>query len=131
YLKLGILAERFEQVPRIALTATADERTRGEILGRLLGADARVFVDSFDRPNIRYSVGLKRNARQQLLAFIRRRHPGHSGIVYCFSRRKSEETARWLAEQGLDAIAYHAGMESGDRQAAQDRFINEDGLIIC
>ncbi|HSH27962.1 MAG TPA: DNA helicase RecQ [Wenzhouxiangella sp.] len=131
YLKLGVLAERFGQVPRIALTATADGRTRDEILGRLLGADARVFVDSFDRPNIRYSVGIKRNARQQLLSFIRRRHPGQSGIVYCFSRRKSEETARWLAEQGLDAIAYHAGMESGDRQAAQDRFINEEGLIIC
>src|SRR5699024_9571737 len=102
-----------------------------EIVAQLLGRSARVFVDSFDRPGIRYTVGLKRNARQQLLTFIQRRHPGQSGIVYCFSRRKSEETARWLAEQGLDAIAYHAGMESGDRQAAQDRFINEDGLIIC
>ncbi|WP_376694987.1 DNA helicase RecQ [Wenzhouxiangella sp. EGI_FJ10305] len=131
YLKLGVLAERFPQIPRIALTATADERTRSEIVERLLGRDARVFVDSFDRPNIRYAVGLKRNARQQLLAFIRERHPGQSGIVYCFSRRKTEETARWLAEQGLDAIAYHAGMESGDRREAQDRFINEDGLVIC
>ncbi|NBB91815.1 MAG: DNA helicase RecQ [Gammaproteobacteria bacterium] len=131
YLKLDVLAERFPAVPRIALTATADERTRGEIVGRLLGDDARIFVASFDRPNIRYSVGLKRNARQQLLAFIRRRHPGQSGIVYCFSRRKTEETAAWLVEQGLDAIAYHAGMESGDRQAAQDRFINADGLVIC
>jgi len=131
YLKLDVLAERFRDVPRIALTATADERTRGEIVGRLLGDDTRVFVDSFDRPNIRYAVGLKRNARAQLLSFIRRRHPGQSGIVYCFSRRKTEETAAWLVQQGLDAIAYHAGMESGERQAAQDRFINEDGLIIC
>ena len=131
YLKLGVLAERFPQVPRIALTATADERTRGEIVGRLLGEQAEVFVASFDRPNIRYSVGLKRNARQQLLSFIRRKHPGQSGIVYCFSRRKTEETAAWLAQQGIDAIAYHAGMESGDRQSAQDRFINEDGLVIC
>ncbi|WP_376694182.1 DNA helicase RecQ [Wenzhouxiangella sp. EGI_FJ10409] len=131
YLKLGLLAERFPRVPRIALTATADQRTRGEIVERLLGPTARVFVDSFDRPNIRYTVGLKRNARQQLLSFIRRRHPGQSGIVYCFSRRKAEETAGWLVQQGIDAISYHAGMESGDRQAAQDRFINEDGLIIC
>ncbi|RFF27059.1 MULTISPECIES: DNA helicase RecQ [unclassified Wenzhouxiangella] len=131
YLKLDVLAARFPQVPRIALTATADERTRSEIVERLLGREARVFVDSFDRPNIRYAVGLKRNARRQLLAFIRERHPGQSGIVYCFSRRKTEETARWLVEQGLDAIAYHAGMESGDRRTAQDRFINEDGLVIC
>jgi ATP-dependent DNA helicase RecQ len=131
YLKLGVLAERFPQVPRIALTATADDRTRGEIVDRLLGDEASVFVASFDRPNIRYTVGLKRNARQQLLSFIQRRHPGQSGIVYCFSRRKAEETARWLAEKGVDAIAYHAGMESGDRRAAQDRFINEDGLVIC
>ncbi|MEE4302925.1 MAG: DNA helicase RecQ [Wenzhouxiangella sp.] len=131
YLKLGVLAERFPQVPRIALTATADERTRGEIVGRLLGEQSKVFVASFDRPNIRYSVGLKRNARQQLLSFIRRKHPGQSGIVYCFSRRKTEETAAWLVQQGIDAIAYHAGMESGDRQTAQDRFINEDGLVIC
>jgi ATP-dependent DNA helicase RecQ len=131
YLKLGVLAERFPDVPRIALTATADERTRGEIVGRLLGDEARVFVDSFDRPNIRYSVGLKRNGRQQLLSFIKRRHAGQSGIVYCFSRRKTEETAAWLREQGIDALAYHAGMEAADRQASQDRFINEDGLVIC
>ncbi|NEZ04438.1 DNA helicase RecQ [Wenzhouxiangella sp. XN201] len=131
YLKLDVLARRFPQVPRIALTATADHRTRGEIVERLLGREARVFVDSFDRPNIRYTVGLKRNARQQLLSFIRRRHPGQSGIVYCFSRRKTEETAGFLVEQGLDALSYHAGMGSAERQAAQDRFINEDGLIIC
>jgi ATP-dependent DNA helicase RecQ len=131
YLKLDVLAERFPQVPRIALTATADHRTRDEIVERLLGREARVFVDSFDRPNIRYSVGLKRNARQQLLSFIRQRHPGQSGIVYCFSRRKTEETAGFLVEQGLDALSYHAGMGSAERQTAQDRFIKEDGLIIC
>jgi len=131
YLRLDVLAERFPRVPRIALTATADQRTRGEIVQRLLGREARVFVDSFDRPNIRYTVGLKRNARQQLLSFIRRRHPGQSGIVYCFSRRRAEETTRWLVQQGLDALSYHAGLATGERQAAQDRFINEDGLIIC
>jgi len=131
YLNLDVLAERFAGVPRIALTATADHRTRGEIVERLLGREARVFIDSFDRPNIRYAVGLKRNARQQLLSFIRHRHPGQSGIVYCFSRRKTEETAGWLVQQGVDAISYHAGMESGDRRTAQDRFIKEDGLVIC
>ncbi len=131
YLQLGVLAQRFPQVPRLALTATADERSRAEIVERLLGADARVFVASFDRPNICYTVAIKRNARQQLLNFIQDRHRDQSGIVYCFSRRKTEETAAWLESQGFKAIAYHAGLPTAERQAAQDRFIKEDGLIIC
>ncbi|MCC5865249.1 MAG: DNA helicase RecQ [Wenzhouxiangella sp.] len=131
YLQLAALAERFPKVPRIALTATADERTRAEIRHRLLADGCELFIDSFDRPNIRYRVGLKNNARQQLLDFIQREHPGHSGIVYCFSRKRCEETAAWLHGKGLKALPYHAGLDSDTRQAHQDRFIREDGLIIC
>jgi ATP-dependent DNA helicase RecQ len=131
YLQLDVLAKRFPGVPRIALTATADERTRGEIARQLLPDGGETFIDSFDRPNIRYTVGIKQNARRQLLAFIRSRHAGHSGIVYCFSRKRAEETARFLTEQGFDALPYHAGLDANTRQAHQDRFINEDGLIMC
>ena len=131
YLQLDVLAQRFPAIPRIALTATADERTRGEIARCLLPDGGETFIDSFDRPNIRYTVGIKHNARRQLLAFLRSRHVGHSGIVYCFSRKRAEDTARFLAEQGFDALPYHAGLDAATRQAHQDRFINEDGLIIC
>lgn len=131
YLQLGMLAEAFPEVPRIALTATADARTREEITARLLGPEAQVFIDSFDRPNLHYSVGLKRNARDQLLNFIRSRHSQDSGIIYCASRRKTEQTAAWLDKQGLPALAYHAGLGAEERRINQDRFINEDGLIIC
>ena len=131
YLQLAELAKRFPQVPRIALTATADERTRQEIRARLLADGCELFIDSFDRPNIRYRVGLKNNARQQLLDFIQREHPDHSGIVYCFSRKRCEETAAWLHGQGLKALPYHAGLDAATRQLHQDRFIREDGLIIC
>ncbi len=131
YLQLGVLAERFGHVPRIALTATADERTRSEIAQRLLPDGGETFIDSFDRPNIRYTVGIKQNARRQLLAFIRSHHTGHSGIVYCFSRKRAEDTARFLSQQGLDALPYHAGLDAATRQTHQDRFIKEDGLIIC
>ena len=131
YLQLDVLAERFGHVPRIALTATADERTRKEIAQRLLPDGGETFIDSFDRPNIRYTVGIKQNARRQLLAFIRSHHAGHSGIVYCFSRKRAEDTARFLTEQGLDALPYHAGLDGATRQTHQDRFIKEDGLIIC
>ena len=131
YLQLDVIAQRFPSVPRIALTATADERTRGEIAQRLLPDGGETFIDSFDRPNIRYTVGIKQNAKRQLLAFIRSRHAGHSGIVYCFSRKRAEDTARFLADQGFDALPYHAGLDAGTRQTHQDRFINEDGLIIC
>ena len=131
YLKLDQLAERFPNVPRIALTATADERTRGEIGRQLLADGAETFIDSFDRPNIRYRIGLKNNPREQLLDFIRANHPGQSGIVYCFSRKRVEETAAWLVRQGLTALPYHAGLDAELRQHHQDRFINEDGVIIC
>ena len=131
YLKLGVLAERFPEIPRIALTATADERTRTEIRQRLLPDGGETFIDSFDRPNIRYRVGLKNNARQQLLAFIHNEHRNHSGIVYCFSRKRAEQTAAWLAGQGLKALPYHAGLDAATRQMHQDRFIKEDGLIMC
>lgn len=131
YLQLDALAQRFPGVPRIALTATADERTREEIAQRLLPDGSETFIDSFDRPNIRYTVGIKNNARKQLLNFIRKHHSGHSGIVYCFSRKRAEDTARFLCQQGLDALPYHAGLDNDTRQAHQDRFINEDGLIIC
>ena len=131
YLKLDVLSERFPDVPRIALTATADERTRAEIQRCLLPADSETFIDSFDRPNIRYRVGLKNNPRQQLLSFLRDEHPGHSGIVYCLSRKRSEETAAWLSGQGITALPYHAGLDGATRQAHQDRFIREDGLVIC
>jgi ATP-dependent DNA helicase RecQ len=131
YLKLDVLREQFPDIPRIALTATADERTRAEIRQRLLPDGGRTFIDSFDRPNIRYRVGLKNNPRQQLLAFISNDHRGHSGIVYCFSRRRTEETAAWLSGNGLTALPYHAGLDSDLRQRHQDRFIHEDGVIIC
>jgi len=131
YLKLGVLGERFPSVPRIALTATADERTRREIQRCLLPEDAEVFIDSFDRPNIRYRVNLKNRPRDQLLEFIRSEHSEDSGIVYCFSRKKTEETAAWLSSHGFKALPYHAGLSDQERQNHQDRFIREDGQIIC
>ncbi len=130
YIELNLLAERHPAVPRIALTATADETTRREIVSRLKLGDARVFISSFDRPNIRYEIVEKENARVQLLDFIRARHAGESGIVYCLSRTKTEETAAWLAAHDIEALPYHAGMEAGARAAHQDRFINEDGVVM-
>ncbi|MEN1728943.1 MAG: DNA helicase RecQ [Pseudomonadota bacterium] len=131
YLKLGVLGDRFPAIPRIALTATADERTRAEIRRCLLPDDAETFIDSFDRPNIRYRVSLKNRPREQLLEFIQSEHAGESGIVYCFSRKKTEQTAAWLSSNGLRALPYHAGLSDDDRRLHQDRFIREDGLIIC
>ncbi len=131
YLQLGILRERFPRVPRIALTATADERTRAEISRHLLADGGEIFIDSFDRPNIRYRVGLKQNARTQLLHFIDREHRGHSGIVYCFSRKRAEETALFLQQHGFTALPYHAGLSADEREHNQDRFISEEGLIMC
>src|SRR3989442_6456191 len=130
YVELTLLAERHPAVPRIALTATADEATRREIVSRLKLDHARVFISSFDRPNIRYEIVEKENARVQLLDFIRARHAGESGIVYCLSRTKTEETAAWLADHDIEALPYHAGMESAARAAHQDRFINEDGVVM-
>ena len=130
YLQLSLLHERFPAVPRIALTATADPQTRAEIIVRLGLAEARVFVSSFDRPNIRYTIIDKQDARAQLLRFIRAAHAGEAGIVYCLSRRKVDETAAWLAAQGINALPYHAGMEAAARAAHQARFQREDGVVM-
>jgi len=131
YQKLGVLAERFGRVPRIALTATADQRTRSDILAVLDLAHAPVFLSSFDRPNIHYTVVEKHNGRKQLLDFIRTQAEGSAGIVYCLSRKRVEETAAFLHAQGLPARAYHAGLPQADRAAAQDAFLLQEGQIIC
>ena len=131
YLRLGDIVERFPTVPRVALTATADETTRHEIIERLLGPQAQVFVDSFDRTNIRYRIGLKHNPKAQLLAFIQTEHPHDAGIVYCASRKKTEQLAQWLQNKGLKALPYHAGLSAEARDEHQARFLNEDGLIMC
>jgi ATP-dependent DNA helicase RecQ len=130
YLQLGLLRECFPKVPRIALTATADDRTREEIARQLLPDGGDHFVASFDRPNIRYRVGQKQTARQQLLGFIRREHAGESGIVYCMSRKRAEATAEWLDTQGVPAVPYHAGLAQDVRQQHQERFLREEGLVV-
>jgi len=130
YLQLSLLQERFPAIPRIALTATADAKTREEIIRRLGLSEARMFQRGFDRPNIRYRIVQKQNARKQLLDFIRAEHDGDAGIVYCLSRKKVEETADWLQTQGLKALPYHAGMNAAERQRHQHRFLMEEGLII-
>ena len=130
YLQLSALHERYPRVPRIALTATADQATRAEMLTRLGLASARVFLSSFDRPNIRYTVVEKDNARQQLLGFLAGRK-GQAGIVYCLSRKKVEETAAWLSTQGYPALPYHAGLPAAERAANQRRFLREEGLVMC
>jgi ATP-dependent DNA helicase RecQ len=130
YLQLSLLHERFPAVPRIALTATADMQTRVEIRHRLALDDARVFVSSFDRPNIRYTIVDKQDARQQLLRFIREAHAGDAGIVYCLSRKKVDETAAWLATQGVTALPYHAGMDASARADHQARFQREEGIVM-
>ncbi|MFM0138986.1 DNA helicase RecQ [Caballeronia grimmiae] len=136
YIQLSVLHERFPNVPRIALTATADAITRDEIVHRLALDDARIFVSSFDRPNIRYRIVEKDNARSQLLDFIRAEHTNSdgttdAGVVYCLSRRKVEETAEWLKGQGLRALPYHAGMEFETRQKHQEMFQREEGIVMC
>jgi ATP-dependent DNA helicase RecQ len=130
YLKLSLLHERFADVPRIALTATADALTRTDIVARLELGGARVFVSSFDRPNIRYAVVEKDNAKAQLLAFLRDEHDGEAGIVYCQSRKKVDETAAWLNDEGITALPYHAGLEADVRQRNQSRFVREDGIVM-
>ncbi|HUU72203.1 MAG TPA: DNA helicase RecQ [Burkholderiales bacterium] len=130
YLQLSILHERFPGIPRIALTATADPQTRNEIISRLALQDAQVFVSSFDRPNIRYTIVDKNNPREQLLRFLREEHPGDAGIVYCLSRRKVDETATWLSAEGITALPYHAGMDTAARTEHQARFQREDGIVI-
>ena len=130
YVALSVLHERFPEVPRIALTATADAATRREIVERLNLSGARQFVSSFDRPNIRYRVALKANARRQLLDFLEAEHRGNAGIVYCLSRKKVEATAEWLKEQGWNALPYHAGLDARTRQENQNRFLREEGVIM-
>jgi len=129
YRELGVLHARYPEVPRIALTATADPRTRAEIVERLALENARQFVASFDRPNIRYVVAPRNNARRQLGDFLES-HRGEAGIVYCLSRKKVDETAAALAADGLTALPYHAGMENAARSANQQRFLREDGVIM-
>src|SRR3978361_963462 len=126
YIGLSILSERFPDVPRIALTATADDLTRKEIIDRLGLAGARKFIASFDRPNIRYEIVDKHNPPTQLKAFIAERHAGDAGIAYCLSRAKVEDTAATLAEAGVKALPYHAGLNASVRARNQDCFINED-----
>ena len=129
YRELTILHQRYPQVPRIALTATADPRTREEIVERLVLQDARQFVSSFDRPNIRYTVTQRHNPRSQLMSFLDG-HRGDAGIVYCMSRRKVDDTAEWLSEAGIEALPYHAGLDASTRMANQQRFLREDGVVM-
>ncbi|RJQ46208.1 MAG: DNA helicase RecQ [Gammaproteobacteria bacterium] len=131
YIQLSVLHQRFPGVPRIALTATADEPTRREIIARLGLENARVFISGFDRPNIRYRISQGNgSAREQLLRFIRAEHAGDAGIVYCLSRKRVDEIAAWLEAQGLAALPYHAGLSAEVRERNQARFINEEGVII-
>ena len=130
YLQLSLLHELFPDVPRIALTATADDRTREEIIQRLELTAARHFIAGFDRPNIRYRIALKHNPKQQLLRFLRLEHADDAGIIYCLSRKKTEDIAYWLQDQGFDALPYHAGLNGETRTRHQDKFLREDGVII-
>ncbi|MGH3069893.1 MAG: DNA helicase RecQ, partial [Streptosporangiaceae bacterium] len=130
YLALSVLHERWPAVPRIAVTATATEQTRAEIVSRLGLAGARQFVASFDRPNIQYRIEPKNEPRRQLLRLLRTEHPGEAGIVYCLSRASVEKTASFLVSEGLEALPYHAGLDSGTRALNQSRFLREDGLIM-
>jgi ATP-dependent DNA helicase RecQ len=131
YIKLSILHERFPDIPRIALTATADSTTQREIIERLSLQEARVFNDGFDRPNIRYRITENQgNAREQLLRFILNEHEGEAGIVYCLSRKRVDEVAQWLSTKGMNALPYHAGLGNEIRQQHQERFLREDGVII-
>jgi ATP-dependent DNA helicase RecQ len=129
YIQLSALHQRYPTVPRIALTATADQLTQQEIIVRLGLDAARVFISSFDRPNIRYTVVERDNPRRQLLNFLAG-HRGAAGIVYCLSRKKVDETAAWLNEQGIAALAYHAGLDAATRQQHQQRFLREDGIVM-
>ncbi len=130
YRQLTVLHDRFPHVPRIALTATADAPTRAEIISQLALEQAGQFVSSFDRPNIRYHVTIKNNARQQLLTFLEREHANDAGIIYCLSRKKVEDTAAWLVDKGWHALPYHAGLSAQMREHHQRRFLREEGVIM-
>ena len=130
YRSLTVLHERYPGVPRVALTATADALTRADIIERLQLEDARLFISSFDRPNIRYTIVEKKEASTQLLRFIEREHEGDAGVVYCQSRKRVEEVAEMLAQTGIDALPYHAGLDSAVRQKHQDRFLRDEGVVM-
>ena len=130
YLELQVLHERWPDVPRIALTATATQSTREEIAIRLKLAGARLFVSSFDRPNIQYRIVPKNEPKRQLLSFLRAEHPGHAGIVYCLSRDSTERIAAFLTENGINALPYHAGLDAGTRASHQAQFLREEGLVM-
>ena len=130
YLGLSALHEQFPGVPRLALTATADDHTRADIIQRLHLEEARLFVASFDRPNIRYTIAEKDEPKKQLLRFLRDEHDGDAGVVYCQSRKKVEDTASWLAAEGLTALPYHAGLDADVRRRHQDRFLREEGVVM-
>ena len=130
YRSLTVLHERFPGVPRVALTATADALTRADIIERLQLEDAQLFISSFDRPNIRYTIVEKKDASAQLLRFIEREHEGEAGVVYCQSRKRVEEVAEMLAQTGIDALPYHAGLDSSIRQKHQDRFLRDEGVVM-
>lgn len=130
YVQLSFLHQSFPDVPRIALTATADDPTRREIVEQLNLAEAKQFVSSFDRPNIRYRIVQKQSPREQLYQFIQSEHKGDAGIIYCLSRKRVEDIAQWLCDKGLDAIPYHAGLSNEIRKKNQKRFIQEEGVIV-
>lgn len=130
YRALTVLHERYAGVPRIALTATADDLTRADIIERLQLEDARLFISSFDRPNIRYTIVEKKDATTQLLRFIEREHAGEAGVVYCQSRKRVEELASTLSDAGITALPYHAGLDTKVRQKNQDRFLREEGIVM-
>ena len=130
YRGLTVLHERYAKVPRVALTATADALTRADIIERLQLEDARLFISSFDRPNIRYTIVEKKDASTQLLRFIEREHEGEAGVVYCQSRKRVEEVAELLKEAGIDALPYHAGLDAAIRQKHQDRFLRDEGVVV-
>ena len=132
YMQLNILPEMFPEVPRVALTATADTVTSKDILSKLHLKSARQFVSSFDRPNIKYSVAIKNSPKAQLLRFLKSEHPGESGIVYCLTRKKVDATAKWLSQKGFNALPYHAGMDASDRMKHQRLFqVQEDIIIVA
>ncbi|MET9277662.1 DNA helicase RecQ [Streptomyces anthocyanicus] len=130
YLALSLLGERWPDVPRLALTATATDATHREITERLHMPAARHFVASFDRPNIQYRVVPKSDPKKQLLSFLREEHPGDAGIVYCLSRNSVDKTAEFLSRNGVEAVPYHAGLDAGTRAAHQSRFLREEGLVV-
>jgi len=130
YLQLSLIEQRYPSVPRIALTATADDRTRREIIQNLHLADAQHFINSFDRPNIQYRINLKTKAKEQLLEFIKAEHQDDAGIVYCLSRNSVDKTAQWLSQHGIKALPYHAGLTKDERANNQKRFLREDSIVV-